>query len=340
MSILDYIKKLTSNQNLSAEESESIFKTIMNGDATPAQIAAILVSLKMKGESNQEIAGAAKVLRDKSEKLQAPENAMDTCGTGGDGLGTYNISTAVAFVLAGGGIPIVKHGNKGVSSRSGSSDVLRELGVNIDASKETMEKALQDAQICFMMAPKYHNAMRHVAQVRQELGIRTIFNILGPLANPAGAKYQLLGVYSKDLVSKMANVLSQLGSKRAWVVHGEDGLDEITTTGITHVAELKDGEVSNFTINPEDYGIKLVSSQDLKGGDARENAYELKEILLNRGKKPYLDIVLLNSAAAFVIHGKAKDLHEGLILAKQSINSLKANVALDSLVRISNNIYS
>lgn len=334
--IIDFIKKTAESQDLTRDEAERAFQIIMNGGATPAQIAAFLISLKMKGETVDEIAGSATVMRFKADKFKAPEGALDTCGTGGDSSGTYNISTAVAFVVAGAGVPVAKHGNKAISSKSGSADVLRELGVNIDAEKKYMEQALEQGNICFMMASKYHGAMRHVAPTRQELGVRTIFNILGPLSNPAGASYQLLGVYSRELVVKMAMVLQILGSKRAWVVHGEDGLDEITTTGITHVAELSEAGISTFTINPTDYGIEIAEPADLQGGDAAYNARELRALLLGHGKRAYLDIVLLNSAAALVVCGKAADLHEGLIIAKESIDNRMANDALLKLVEVSN----
>lgn len=336
LKIQDFIKKVADKQDLTRTETEQAFLMILKGEATPTQISAMLIGLKMKGETTDEIAGAATVMRASAEKIKAPENALDTCGTGGDTSGSYNISTAVAFVVAGAGVPVAKHGNKAVSSRSGSADVLRELGVNIDADKSVMEQALANYGICFMMAPKYHYAMRNLAPVRQELGTRTIFNILGPLANPAGAQYQLLGVYSRDLVVKMAMALSMLGSKRAWVVHGADGLDEITTTAITHVAQLSEGKVSTFTINPSDYGIELATSADLQGGDAAHNAHALRELLLGRGKKSYRDIVLLNSAAALVVCGKAPDLYNGLVIATESIDSGSANEVLLKLVKISN----
>lgn len=334
----DIIKRITEKNNLTQEEAEHLFLAIMKGGLTPAQIASVLTALKMKIETIEEITGAALVMREKSEKLRIenPDNILDTCGTGGDSSGSYNISTAVAFVVAGAGIPVAKHGNKAVSSRSGSADVLQELGIKTDADRSVMEQALKEAKICFMMAPKYHTSMRHIAPVRQELGIRTIFNILGPLANPAGATHQLLGVYSRDLVAKMAMVLLRLGSKRAWVVHGEDGLDEITTTSITHVAELKNGHISTFTINPEDFGIELVKPEALQGGDARHNARALREILLGRGDKAYRDIVLLNSAAALVICEKAQDIKEGIKLAEESIKTGRANDALLKLVELSN----
>ena len=340
MPITDQIKKITDKHDLTREEAERAFQIIMNAGATPAQISAILIALKMKGETIDEIVGAVGVLRFKSEKIFSPDNTIDTCGTGGDDLGSYNISTTAAFVVAGCGVPVAKHGNRAVSSRSGSADVLKELGVNIDADKNVMQQALKEAGICFMMAPKYHNSMRHVAPIRQELGVRTIFNILGPLVNPAGAKFQLIGVYSRDLVMKMAMALSELGTKKAWVVYGEDGMDEITTTTITHVAELKDGHISSFTINPNDYGIEIATKEDLIGGDAVYNAREMREVLLGRGKKAYRDIVLLNAAAALVVVGKTENIQNGIEMAEESINSHKANDALLKLVEVSNDFFN
>jgi anthranilate phosphoribosyltransferase len=336
MAIQDFLKKVTDRHNLSREEAEHVFLMMMKGGATPAQIAAMLVALRMKGETIDEIAGAATVMRLKGEKFNTPANTLDTCGTGGDNSGSYNISTTVAFVVAGAGVPVAKHGNRAISSRSGSADVLQELGININAQKTAMEQALHEAGICFMMAPKYHQAMRHIAPVRQEMGVRTIFNILGPLANPANAPYQLLGVYTQDLTLKIAEVLAILGAKRAWVVHGSDGMDEITTTGITNVACLSYGKVSSMVINPADYGIELATAADLQGADAVWNARELREILLGRGKKAYRDIVLLNSAAALVVCEKAADLNEGLVIAADSIDSGRANQSLLKLIAVSN----
>lgn len=334
--IKKYIEKLVDFEDLTEDEAIRAFQIIMKGGATPVQISAFLVGLRMKGESIDEITAAAKVMRAKAEKFKAPKNALDTCGTGGDNSGSFNISTAVAFVVAGCGVPVAKHGNKAISSKSGSADVLTMLGVNIDAEKEIMEKALREANICFMMAAKFHCGMRHVAPIRTELGIRTIFNALGPLSNPADAKFQLLGVYSEKLVEPLARVLKKLGLERAWVVHGSDGMDEITTTGKTFVAELKGGRVRKFEINPEDYGFNIAKIVDLEGGDANANAQYLKGILMNYGNEAYRDIVVLNSAAALLVAGVANNLQQGIEMAEKSLKSGAANEALLSLVAITN----
>lgn len=334
--IKTYIAKTVEGRDLTEDEAVRAFQIIMKGGATPAQISALLVALRMKGEAIDEIVGAAKVMRAKADKFNAPENAIDTCGTGGDGKGSYNISTAVAFVVAGAGVPVAKHGNKAVSSMSGSADVLAHLGVKIDAEKEVMERALCEAGIGFMMAPKFHSAMRHVAPVRQELAIRTIFNVLGPLSNPASTKYQLMGVYSEKLVKPVAKVLQRLGVERAWVVHGSDGMDELTTTGISYVAELKGGKIKSFEITPEKAGLEQADPEDLEGGDAFENAKQLREILLGKGIKAYRDIVLLNAGACLVVAGKAKNIKQGVSLAADAVDSGAANEALLKLVEVSN----
>lgn len=332
----NFIDKVVQFEDLTEDEAIRAFQIIMKGGATNAQIAALLIGLRMKGESIGEITGAAKVMRAKAVKFNAPDGALDTCGTGGDGSGSYNISTAVAFVVAGCGVPVAKHGNKAVSSRSGSADVLMELGVNIEADKSIMERALVEANVGFMMAPRFHNAMRYVAPIRQELGIRTIFNVLGPLSNPAGAKFQLLGVYSKKLVEPLANVLKNLGVEAAWVVHGADGMDELTVTKKSYVAELKNGNVKTFEVKPSDAGLKRYSAEDLEGGDCYVNAQALKHVIAGRGVDAYTDIVLLNSAACLVVAGKAADLKEGVAIAREAIESGKANEALLKLVEVSN----
>jgi anthranilate phosphoribosyltransferase len=334
--IKKYIAKLVNFEDLTEDEAIRAFQIIMSGGATPAQISAVLIALRMKGETIDEITAAARVMRAKAEKFNAPKNALDTCGTGGDSSGSFNISTTVAFVVAGCKVPVAKHGNKAISSKSGSADVLTTLGVNINAEKEVMEKALKEANICFMMATKFHSGMRHIAPVRGELGIRTIFNVLGPLSNPADAKFQLLGVYSEKLVEPLARVLKKLGLERAWVVHGSDGMDEITTTVKTFVAELKGGRVRKFEINPEDYGIKKVKIEDLRGGDANANAQYLKGILMNYGNEAYRDIVVLNSAAALVVAGVVKNLQQGIEMAEKSLKSGAANEALLNLIAITN----
>jgi len=306
----------------------------MSGVATPAQIGALVMGLRVRGETVDEIAGAARAMRAKVLTVRAPEGAIDTCGTGGDGKGTFNISTCAAFVVAGAGVPVAKHGNRAISSRSGSADVLKELGVNIEASPETISRCIAECGLGFMFAPTHHAAMRHVAQVRTELGTRTIFNLLGPLANPAGAKYQIIGVFGKEWVEPIAQVLVLLGTIRAWVVHGSDGLDELTTTGISDVAVVDAGKVSTFRISPRNAGLPDARPEDLIGGNAVENAAHIRAVLGGL-KGPLRDIVLLNAAAALLVAGKASTLREGVALASKSIDSGKALAVLEALVPLS-----
>ena len=296
---------------------------------------AFLMALRVRGETVEEITGAAKAMRAKATGVIASEGSIDTCGTGGDAKGTYNISTCTAFVVAGAGVPVAKHGNKSVSSKSGSADVLASLGVNLDVGAETVSKAIEEAGVGFMFAPKHHSAMRHVGPVRADLGVRTIFNLLGPLANPAGAKYQVIGVFSRDWIVPLAEVLSNLGADRVWVVHGSDGLDELTTTGPTFVAELKDGSVTSFEVTPEDAGLTQANPQDLIGGEADENAKAIEDVLSGK-PSAFRDIVVLNAAAALVVSGKAEGLLEGAKLAADAIDSRAARKSLDDLVRITN----
>ncbi|NDF13227.1 MAG: anthranilate phosphoribosyltransferase [Proteobacteria bacterium] len=337
--MFDYLAKVAAKQHLTEDESARAFQIIMNGGATPAQISALLMAMKINGETVPEILGAVRAIRAKASKINVPEEVrtrmIDTCGTGGDGQHTYNISTAVAFIVAGAGVPVAKHGGKSVSSRSGSSDVLTALGVNIHAAPEEMLAALTQKNIAFLFASNYHAAMRHVGPVRQEMGMRTLFNILGPLTNPAGASRQLIGVYDKQWLKPIAEVLAKLGTTQAWIVHGEDGLDEITTTGKTYVVELKEGAIKEFMLDPTVYGIELAKPHDLKGGDAGVNAIAIRQLL--GGKTgAYRDIVLLNAAAAFVVAGVAKDIPEGLAKAKDSLDEKKALRALDALVEMTN----
>lgn len=320
---------------MSEDQAEEVFEVIMSGDATPAQIGGLLMALRVRGETVDEITGAARIMRAKALPVEAPAGAIDTCGTGGDGSGTYNISTAAAFVLAGAGVPVAKHGNRALSSKSGSADVLTALGVKIDADMALVKESLWENNIGFLMAPRHHNAMRHVAGPRVELGTRTIFNLLGPLANPARTSLQLMGVFASQWVEPMANVLGRLGAERAWVVHGSDGLDELTTTGPTLVGEWKDGKVTLFEVRPEDCGLKRATAADLKGGDASVNAAALRA-LLGGAQGAYRDIVLLNAAAALVVAGKAADLGQGVALAAESIDSGKALATLDRMVAITN----
>jgi anthranilate phosphoribosyltransferase len=319
---------------LSQAAAEKAFEIIMSGEATPSQMGAFLMALRVRGETVDEIAGAAKVMRAKALHVKAPAGAIDTCGTGGDARGTFNISTGAALVVAACGVPVAKHGNRALSSKSGSADVLAALGVNIEADMKLVEKSLAEANIGFLMAPRHHAAMRHVGPTRVELGTRTIFNLLGPLSNPAGTRRQLIGVFHRQWTRPMAEVLGQLGSERAWVVHGSDGLDEITTTGTTYVSELKNGAVTSFEVTPEDAGLKRADPADLKGGDPAANAAAITAMLAGR-PGPYRDIVLLNSAAALIVADKAKDLKSGVALAAEAILSGKARAALDKLIAIS-----
>jgi anthranilate phosphoribosyltransferase len=328
------IAKVAAGKSLTQEEAAEAFDLVMSGAATPAQIGALVMGLRVRGETADEIAGAARAMRVKVLTVRAPEGAIDTCGTGGDGKGTFNISTCAAFVVAGAGVPVAKHGNRAISSRSGSADVLKELGVNIEASPETISRCIAECGLGFMFAPAHHAVMRHVAQVRTELGTRTIFNLLGPLANPAGAKYQVIGVFGKGWVEPIAQVLALLGTIRAWVVHGSDGLDELTTTGISDVAVVDAGKVSTFRISPRNAGLPDARPEDLTGGNAVENAAHIRAVLGGL-KGPLRDIVLLNAAAALLVAGKASTLREGVALASESIDSGKALAVLEALVPLS-----
>lgn len=327
--------RLAAGEVLTETQSERAFEIMMSGDATPSQMGAFLMALRVRGETVDEITGAARVMRAKALRVEAPSDAIDTCGTGGDASGTFNISTAAALVVAGRGVPVAKHGNRALSSKTGSAEVLSELGVNIDADMTLVQKSLRDPGIGFLMAPRHHGAMRHVAGTRVELGTRTIFNLLGPLANPAGARRQLLGVFSRHWVEAQAHVLANLGSERAWVVHGSDGLDELTTTGTSYVAELRDGVVRTFEIEPEDAGLPRTAPENLKGGEAAVNAAAIRR-LLDGEPGPFRDIVLLNSAAALIVAGKADGLREGVGLAADSIDSGKAREALSKLITVTN----
>jgi anthranilate phosphoribosyltransferase len=324
--------RLATGERLSQADAETAFDIMMSGDATPSQMGGFLMALRLRGETVDEITGAVRAMRSKVLPVNAPADAIDTCGTGGDASGTFNISTASAFVVAGCGIPVAKHGNRALSSKSGSADVLTALGVNIDADLRLVEKAMREAKIGFLMAPRHHSAMRHVGPTRVELGTRTIFNLLGPLSNPAGAKRQLIGVFSPQWVKPLAEVLGRLGSECAWIVHGE-GLDELTTVGATQVAELRDGAVRVFEVTPEEAGLPRARREDLKGADAETNAAALRAVLDGK-KDAFRDIVLLNSAAALVIAGRAPHLREGVALAAQSIDDGAAKAALDRLIAI------
>ena len=329
------LAKLVDGQVLSSDEAQDFFAACLRGEPTPAQVAAAVTALRVRGETVEEITAFARAMRAAALKLEHPyADVVDTCGTGGDGAHTYNISTAASFVLAGAGLKVAKHGNRAMSSKSGSSDVLAALGVNLDATPAQQAVALNDAGIAFLFAPTYHGAMRHVGPVRAELGFRTVFNLLGPLCNPAGANRQVMGVYAPKLLEPLVEVLGRLGAKRAWTVNGS-GLDELTTTGPTEVAEWKDGTINRFTITPEEVGLPRATLADIQGGDAEVNAAALRA-LLNGETGPYRDIVLLNAAAALVVSDVADDLKSGIAQAAAVIDDGRALAALDALVLASN----
>jgi anthranilate phosphoribosyltransferase len=328
------LAQLAAGQRLSESEAAAAFDAMMSGDTTPSQMGAFLMALRVRGETVEEITGAARTMRAKALAVEAPADAIDVVGTGGDGAGTFNVSTAAAIVVAGCGVPVAKHGNRKASSLSGAADVLEALGVNINADMSLVRRAIREAGIGFLMAQRHHSAMRHVAPTRTEMGTRTIFNLLGPISNPAGVKRQLVGVFARDWVKPVAEVLGKLGGERAWVVHG-DGLDELTTAGTSIVAELKDGKVATFEVTPEMAGLPRARLDELKGADPLANAARLNALL--DGKPGALrDIVLLNAAAALIVAGRAKDLREGVGLAAQSIDGGAARRALDRLIVITN----
>lgn len=329
--IKEAISKVIQNQNLTQDETVTVMNEIMSGEATESQIASFITALRIKGETIDEITGGALVMREKATKINVEGDIVDTCGTGGDELHTFNISTISAFVLAGAGIKVAKHGNKSVSSKCGSADLLMSFGVNIEVLPEVIEKCIKEIGIGFLFAPKLHLAMRYAIGPRREIGIRTIFNILGPLTNPAGATRQLLGVYDENLTETLTNVLKNLGSKRVFVVHGEEGLDEVSICGRTKISELKEnGKISTYWITPEDFGIKRANLNEIKGGDAQKNLEMALEVL--QGKNGVTrDVVLLNSAFGIMAGGKAKTIEEGIELASKSIDS---GMALEKLERL------
>jgi anthranilate phosphoribosyltransferase len=328
------LARLADGATLSGEDADAFFGACLRGEPSPAQIAAAVTAMRMRGETIGEITACARALRREAVVLDHPHDVIDVCGTGGDGAHSLNISTAVAFVAAGGGLKVAKHGARAVSSKSGSSDVLTALGVNIAAGPKQQRRALDEAGVCFLFAPAHHGAMRHVMPIREELGFRTIFNILGPLANPAGAKRQVLGVFDGRWVEPLARVLGALGATRAWVVHG-DGLDELTTTGESQVAEWRDGAVRLFNVSPEAVGLPRAALADLRGGEPAQNAAAMRA-LLNGETGPYRDIVLLNAAAAFLVAERAETLREGVALAAAAVDSGAAAGALAGLVTASN----
>ena len=329
------ISGLADGEILNRDDARAAFQYMMDGDASGPQIGAFLMALRVRGESIEELTGAVETMRSKALSIKAPIGAVDTCGTGGDTAGTYNISTAAAIVLAACGVPVAKHGNRAVSSKSGSADVLETLGINIDADMIIVNRCLNELGLSFLMATRHHSAARHVGPARASLGTRTIFNLIGPLANPAETKFQVIGVFDKKWNRPMAEVLGRLGSEHVWVVTGSDGLDEITITGETHVAEFKDGKINEFTVSPEDADLKRSPLSEIEGGDAEYNAEAILS-LLDGKKNAYRDIVLLNTAAALIVSGNAKDLKDGARIAAEAIDSGKAKEKLEKWIELSN----
>ncbi|HET6309101.1 MAG TPA: anthranilate phosphoribosyltransferase [Rhodopila sp.] len=327
------IARLAAGETLTEAQAEAAFDIIMSGEATPAQIGALLMAMRLRGETVAEITGAVRAMRGRMTPIEAPADAIDVCGTGGDGAGTLNVSSAVTFVVAGSGVSVAKHGNRALSSRTGGADVLTALGVNVDAPLASLSEILLEAGCVFLFAPRHHPSMRHAAGPRVELGTRTIFNLLGPLANPARVRRQLTGVFSPDWTRPMAETLAALGHESAWIVHGM-GLDELTVAGANHVTALRDGHITSFTVEPEDAGLARAPIAAIQGGDAGFNATAL-EAVLQGAQGAYRDTVLLNAAAALVVAGRTDDLREGVALAAQSIASGAAFAALQTLRRVS-----
>ncbi|WP_136657292.1 anthranilate phosphoribosyltransferase [Nitratireductor sp. XY-223] len=330
----DYIAIAASGRHLTREEAQEAFGIMMSGEATAAQIGGFLMALRVRGESVAEITGAVATMRDKMLRVDAPDHAVDIVGTGGDASGSYNVSTCAALVAAGAGLTVAKHGNRALTSKSGAADTLTALGIHLDLEPGGIEACIREAGIGFMFAPGHHSAMRHVGPARVELGTRTIFNLLGPLSNPASVKKQLLGVFDARWTEPLAEVLRDLGSETVWVVHG-DGLDEMTTTGTTNVVALENGKIRKFEITPDEFGLERVTIDRLKGGNAEHNAAALTDVLQGT-KGPYRDIVLLNTAASLVIGGLAEDIPEGIVKAAAAIDTGAAKAALDALVKTSN----
>ena len=329
------LKNITDGNKLNLEQSRIAFKIIMSGEATDAQISSFLTAIKMQNHNPTVIAAGAEILREKCLKIKSNEDTIDVVGTGGDNLGTLNISTAVSFVLAGTGVPVAKHGNYSATSKSGAANVLKSLSVNIDCGIDMVQKSLDNVGICFLLAPKHHSAMKYVGKIRQEIGIRTVFNLLGPLSNPALVKKQLLGVYDKSLILPFAESLKTLGSTHAWIVHGSDGLDEVTITGKTYCAELKNGLIREFSINPSDIDIPSAKLTDIIGGEPEENAKEINE-LFNGKKSTFRNVVILNSASALDATGHANSLEEGAGKSIISLDSGEALRKLEELIKITN----
>jgi len=329
----EYLQKIQRSETLSEDEMFALMSAVMEGKASEGQIGAMLMGLSMRGESVGEITGAARVLREKAAGVKAPYGAVDCCGTGGDATGTYNISTAVAIVAAACGVPMAKHGNRASSSKSGAADVLEALGVNLDAPIDVLESALKETNFAFLMAPNHHAAMKHVVPVRKSLGVRTMFNLLGPLANPAGTRLQLVGVFDEKWVMPMAETLKNLGTKRAWVVHGAGGMDEISTLGETIVAKLDDGEITQESLSPDDFGLPAGEMKNLKGGSADENAAALRS-LLEGAKSPYRDVVLANAAAVLCIKDKDSTLKDNVARAAAAIDDGSAYQLLKDYIAL------
>ncbi len=330
-----FIAKVATGATLSREEARDAFDTILSGEVTNAQAAAFLMALRVRGETIEEIAGAVGAMRGKMLPVKAPTEAIDIVGTGGDSSGSYNVSTLASIITAACGVPVAKHGNRAASSRSGAADVLTALGVKVGLDATGTERCIREAGVGFMFAPTHHASMRHVAPVRTELGTRTIFNLLGPLANPAGVKRQLIGAFSETWLEPMVKVLASLGSTRVWAVHGSDGLDEITTTGSTRVVSLENGKVESFTINPADVGLMPAKPEDLRGGEPEQNAAALNAVLAGE-KTAFRDIAAFNAAAALLVAGKAKDLKDGFAQANAALDSGKAKATLAALIKASN----
>jgi anthranilate phosphoribosyltransferase len=334
-SFKSYLAKVATGASLTREEARDAFDDLLSGEVTHSQGGAFLMALRVRGEALDEIAGAVSAMRGRMLKVKAPEAAIDIVGTGGDHSGSYNISTLAAIIVAGCGVPVAKHGNRAASSRSGTADVLAALGVKLGLDPAGLERCLQEAGLCFMFAQTHHAAMRHVAPVRVELGTRTIFNLLGPLSNPAGVSHQLLGVFSEAWLDPLTQVLKELGSKKVWTVHGSDGLDEMTTTGPTLVAALENGAIRRFTVHPDEVGLPTSRPEDLKGADPEHNAAQLRAVL-DGARIPYRDVALLNAAAALVIADEAANLRDGVERASQALDSGRAKGTLERLIQVSN----
>ena len=328
------IGKVATGATLSRDEAAAAFDSMMSGEATPSQMGGLLMALRVRGETVDEITGAVSAMRSKMLRVQAPADAVDVVGTGGDGSGSVNVSTCASFIVAGAGVPVAKHGNRALSSRSGAADVLASLGVKIDLTPDQVGRCVAEAGIGFMFAPAHHPAMKNVGPTRVELATRTIFNLLGPLSNPAGVKRQMVGVFSRHWVQPLAQVLKNLGSESVWVVHGSDGLDEITLTGPSFVASLNNGEITTFEVTPEDAGLICCSGDALRGGDADANAIALQNVL-NGKPSPYRDVALLNAAAALIVAGRAGDLKEGVAIGAKSLDSGAAAARLKHLIAVS-----